>query len=303
MVVLFCRLDEDPSDDRHGSTVLTGPVTERREDVAPRRAGCCAAPGDRTDTIALANNDRGEILIPADGTYYRLPEVACGRPTLPAGAAPAPRRRHDGQGTANSALTRTGRRLPARSHAPARITHPALAHAPDFFVRAVDGAGVVVDCRPADRVGPRDDAAFKATAGACELIGWGYQLVGAADPVVVGNVRWLAGYRHPRYRGLAVATRLVKAFVARRLELPAGCPRPRPRVGVDDLPPRARASNRRAPRDPRHGDADRAAPRRRLRRRHVPPRGRAALPRRSPTPTGGSRRSPDLTPPLRPHPR
>jgi uncharacterized membrane protein len=45
------------------------------------------APGDRTDTIALANNDRGEILIPADGTYYRLPEVACGRPTLPAGAA------------------------------------------------------------------------------------------------------------------------------------------------------------------------------------------------------------------------
>jgi uncharacterized membrane protein len=49
------------------------------------------APGDRTDTIALANNDRGEILIPADGTYYRLPDVACGRPTLPAGAAaPAP---------------------------------------------------------------------------------------------------------------------------------------------------------------------------------------------------------------------
>ena len=42
------------------------------------------APGERTDSIALALNDRGDILIPADGTYYRLPEIACGKPTTPA---------------------------------------------------------------------------------------------------------------------------------------------------------------------------------------------------------------------------
>jgi uncharacterized membrane protein len=42
------------------------------------------APGGRTDSVAIAINDRGEILIPADGTVYRLPERACGRPTVPA---------------------------------------------------------------------------------------------------------------------------------------------------------------------------------------------------------------------------
>jgi uncharacterized membrane protein len=41
------------------------------------------APGTRTDTIALAINQRGDILIPADGTYYRQPEIACGKPTRP----------------------------------------------------------------------------------------------------------------------------------------------------------------------------------------------------------------------------
>jgi probable HAF family extracellular repeat protein len=44
------------------------------------------APGNRTDTIALAINDKGDILIPADGNYYRLPEIACGKPTTPATA-------------------------------------------------------------------------------------------------------------------------------------------------------------------------------------------------------------------------
>jgi uncharacterized membrane protein len=42
------------------------------------------APGERTDTIAVAINERGDILIPADGTYYRQPEIACGKPTTPA---------------------------------------------------------------------------------------------------------------------------------------------------------------------------------------------------------------------------
>ena len=48
------------------------------------------APGARTDTVAVAINDRGDILIPADGTRYRIPETACGRPTIPAGPAAPP---------------------------------------------------------------------------------------------------------------------------------------------------------------------------------------------------------------------
>ena len=47
------------------------------------------APGDRTDSIALAINNRGDILIPADGTYYRQPEIACGKPTTGSGAEAA----------------------------------------------------------------------------------------------------------------------------------------------------------------------------------------------------------------------
>jgi TnsA endonuclease-like protein len=73
-------------------------------------------------------------------------------------------------------------------------------HAPDYFARLADGRGLVVDCRPAERIKPRDAAAFAETRRACELVGWEYRLVGAPEPVTVRNVRWLAGYRHPRYR-------------------------------------------------------------------------------------------------------
>jgi hypothetical protein len=41
-------------------------------------------PGERTDTIAYDINDRGDIVVPADGTVLRQPEIACGRPTTSA---------------------------------------------------------------------------------------------------------------------------------------------------------------------------------------------------------------------------
>lgn len=88
-------------------------------------------------------------------------------------------------------------------------------HAPDYFARLVDGRGLVVDCRPAERIKPRDAAAFAATRRACELAGWEYRLVGAPALVLVlvRNVRWLAGYRHRRYHlsDLAAALRGVFA--------------------------------------------------------------------------------------------
>ena len=45
-------------------------------------------------------------------------------------------------------------------------------HAPDWFARLEDGLGVVIDCRPAERVRARAAAAFAATARACAEVGW-----------------------------------------------------------------------------------------------------------------------------------
>ena len=78
-------------------------------------------------------------------------------------------------------------------------TGRARTHAPDFFARLGDGSGLVIDCRPVDRVDERSAVAFTATRQACELVGWRYRLVGEIDPVRVVNLRWLAGYRHGRY--------------------------------------------------------------------------------------------------------
>jgi len=72
-------------------------------------------------------------------------------------------------------------------------------HAPDIFARLRDGTGIVVDVRPDDRIDAEDAEVFAATARACDAAGWGYRRVGAVDPVLLANVRWLAGYRHPRF--------------------------------------------------------------------------------------------------------
>lgn len=70
-------------------------------------------------------------------------------------------------------------------------------HTPDYFARLADGTGVVIDVRPDARVGA-DGEVFAATSAACELVGWRYERLGDIDPLLTANVRWLAGYRHPR---------------------------------------------------------------------------------------------------------
>jgi hypothetical protein len=74
-------------------------------------------------------------------------------------------------------------------------------HAPDFFARLDGGTGVVIDVRPDDRIEPADAEAFDVTARACEAVGWKFRRVGAIDPVLAANVRWLSRYRHPRCAG------------------------------------------------------------------------------------------------------
>ncbi len=43
----------------------------------------------------------------------------------------------------------------------------ARSHVPDFFARLADAIGVVIDCRPADRIAARDAEVFGATERAC----------------------------------------------------------------------------------------------------------------------------------------
>jgi hypothetical protein len=90
----------------------------------------------------------------------------------------------------------------------------ALRHAPDFFARRADGTGVVIDVRPGQRIGDKDAAVFAATAAFCAQVGWEYELAGELDPVRAANLRWLAGYRHPRYAPPALIARLRDAFAA-----------------------------------------------------------------------------------------
>jgi hypothetical protein len=85
-------------------------------------------------------------------------------------------------------------------------------HTPDYFARLADGTGVVIDVRPDDRIEPEDAVAFDATARACESVGWQFRRVGELDAVLTANLRWLAGYRHPRCLHQDRAAGLRQAF-------------------------------------------------------------------------------------------
>jgi hypothetical protein len=87
-----------------------------------------------------------------------------------------------------------------------------IRHTPDFFVRRADGTALVVDVRPGERIKPPDEVKFAATAAACSLVGWDFTRVGVPDAVLMANVRWLAGYRHPRVHRAGVAARMMAVF-------------------------------------------------------------------------------------------
>jgi hypothetical protein len=69
-------------------------------------------------------------------------------------------------------------------------------HVPDYLLATTDGSFVVVDVKPLRRL---DDPAVRftfewANAVAAEC-SWGFEVFSEPDPVVLGNVRFLAGYR------------------------------------------------------------------------------------------------------------
>ncbi|MEV1025007.1 TnsA-like heteromeric transposase endonuclease subunit [Streptomyces sp. NPDC050264] len=88
-----------------------------------------------------------------------------------------------------------------------------VAHAPDLVVAVVGGGMHWVDCP--GRGGPSERLVGRArVVGACAReVGWEHRFAGVVDPVVVANVRWLSGYRHPRCAVGISPVRLRGAFV------------------------------------------------------------------------------------------
>ena len=66
--------------------------------------------------------------------------------------------------------------------------------------------------RADERIGEKDAAVFAATAQVCAEVGWDYQRAGELGPVRAANLRWLSGYRHPRFAQPGVAARLGEVF-------------------------------------------------------------------------------------------
>ncbi|MER7960053.1 TnsA-like heteromeric transposase endonuclease subunit [Streptomyces sp. NPDC096030] len=73
---------------------------------------------------------------------------------------------------------------------------------PQLFARYRDGTGLLADCpsRP-EAGGERALRAADAMGEACEEIGWAYRRLAPLDDVPAANLKWLAGYRHPRNAG------------------------------------------------------------------------------------------------------
>ncbi|MGW6738974.1 TnsA-like heteromeric transposase endonuclease subunit [Streptomyces sp. NPDC055013] len=93
-----------------------------------------------------------------------------------------------------------------------------LTWVPQLFARYADGSALLADCPAATSpAAGRAERAAAVLEAACEAVGFTYRRLAPPETVVAANVRWLAGYRHPRHRdagGLEQA--VLKAFAAER---------------------------------------------------------------------------------------
>ena len=85
-------------------------------------------------------------------------------------------------------------------------------HIPDLLLGHVDGGFTVVDVKSADRVSdPKVAAQFAWTRSVCEAHGFGFEIWSGCDPVVLANVRFLAGYRRPALIALELIDTVLSA--------------------------------------------------------------------------------------------
>ena len=77
---------------------------------------------------------------------------------------------------------------------------------------ARDGTGVLIDVRPDDRISAADARCSRRRPQMAGQAGWVYERVGELPAVRAANLRWLAGYRHPRFARAAVMAALAEVF-------------------------------------------------------------------------------------------
>lgn len=69
-------------------------------------------------------------------------------------------------------------------------------HVPDYLLLSRDGSARLVDVKPSDRLAdPKVVAQFRWTRELCRAKGWGFEVWSGCDPLVMANVRLLAGFR------------------------------------------------------------------------------------------------------------
>lgn len=102
-------------------------------------------------------------------------------------------------------------------------------HVPDFLVEHADGRLTVIDVKaPWLMQDPKVVAQFAWTRAVCAAHGFGFEAWSGCDPVLLENVRFLAGYRRPELIDFDVA-RLVlagacRARTLREIEYGLGAP-------------------------------------------------------------------------------
>lgn len=89
---------------------------------------------------------------------------------------------------------------------------------PQLFARYADGTGLLADGPSSPTAGgDRAQRARMVLEAACARVGWSYRRLEAPPAVVAANLRWLAGYRHPRYQGPpGLRAALAEAFTVAR---------------------------------------------------------------------------------------
>lgn len=69
-------------------------------------------------------------------------------------------------------------------------------HVPDFLLVMADGSLLVVDVKPYERLAdPKVTAQFAWARAVFKSVGWRFEVWSGADPALLANLRWLAGYR------------------------------------------------------------------------------------------------------------
>ncbi|MCX5261734.1 TnsA-like heteromeric transposase endonuclease subunit [Streptomyces canus] len=89
---------------------------------------------------------------------------------------------------------------------------------PQLFARYTDSTALLADCPSHPDAGSQHALrAAQAVTKPCAHIGWTYRRLTPLDDVTAANLKWLAGYRHPRNAGRPGLTAAVlKAFTRPR---------------------------------------------------------------------------------------